>query len=454
VTATFDGTRPAPHNWPPPSTRPASPQRPGRSRRRPPPRRSRAPGVDVTLTLVGRVDAGIPVDHVFRSGRWVASPRKIVLSTDVVQVPLRSTVQFPGGLGQAVADPRWVRAVGHEVRPTPGSSRSRHSLSPIPTRRRPTRCSTRSRMAIPTATCSPAGPPSPPCCPGRADRHEYVSGRPTRRIAGHAAPFGPFIVAFAVLGLATALLIITNVISGAIGTTLFQDWRLKELGATLAQVVRAFSLIALLPSAVGVLLGAVLGNVIATSLLRNAGGRLGYRNAERGRLDRRCDPRRRTRTRRTERGNPGAAGRMYLRAPRARHRTRPRSGRGRYAYRLLPGLRQREQRDVNVIQQSENRAGADLSSTHLAGSRRPSRGNPEPSATSAKHNTRSPSSARPPRLKPRSTPRPPPACTRSSPAPVHRPESGAGTHRVPERHRNPHRQLRHSRRREPVTASL
>src|SRR5262249_24086795 len=44
----------------------------------------------------------------------------------------------------------------------------------------------------------------------------------------------------------------------------------KAIGATPAQVVRAYSLIALLPSAVGVVLGAVLGNLIADPQLHNA----------------------------------------------------------------------------------------------------------------------------------------------------------------------------------------
>jgi putative ABC transport system permease protein len=86
----------------------------------------------------------------------------------------------------------------------------------------------------------------------------------------HTAPFVPFIVAFGVLALATAVLTIMNVVSGAVGAAVFKIGVLKALGSTPAQVVRSYALIALLPSAIGVVLGVVLGNVLAAPLLHNA----------------------------------------------------------------------------------------------------------------------------------------------------------------------------------------
>lgn len=61
-------------------------------------------GIDPSLpdvSLVGRAQAGGPVDDVtLISGHWVIGAEQIVLSTDLISVPLGSTVQFLGAPGQ------------------------------------------------------------------------------------------------------------------------------------------------------------------------------------------------------------------------------------------------------------------------------------------------------------------------------------------------------------------
>lgn len=84
------------------------------------------------------------------------------------------------------------------------------------------------------------------------------------------APFVPFIVAFGVLGLVMSVIIIGNVVSGAVGASLRRIGILKALGFTPAQVVRAYIAQALIPSVVGIVLGVVLGNVFAAPLLNRA----------------------------------------------------------------------------------------------------------------------------------------------------------------------------------------
>ncbi|MFE4665644.1 ABC transporter permease [Streptomyces sp. NPDC056716] len=79
--------------------------------------------------------------------------------------------------------------------------------------------------------------------------------------------FVPFVAAFGVLGLAMSVLIIGIVVSGAVGSARRRIGILKALGFTPAQVVRAYVAQALLPAALGCVLGAGLGQLLAGPVL-------------------------------------------------------------------------------------------------------------------------------------------------------------------------------------------
>jgi len=222
------------------------------------------------LSLVGRAQAGGPVDDItLISGHWVTGAGQIVLSTDLISVPLGSTVRFldaPGqpslsvvGYAQSVTKTAdaWVepnQAFALSAAGTPPAYQMLYRFA---------QASTDTQML--------------------ADRSAVTAVLPAGTLIGSSSylstkiqaergigPFVPFVVAFGVLALATAVLIITNVVGGAVGAALFKIGVLKALGATPGQVVRAYALIALLPATIGVVLGALLGNVIAGPLLRNA----------------------------------------------------------------------------------------------------------------------------------------------------------------------------------------
>jgi putative ABC transport system permease protein len=232
-----------------------------------------ADGIDVTLpglTLVGRADAGGPVDDLsLISGHWVTGPGQIVLSTDVVAVPLGATVQFgdaPGtpsltlvGYAQSVTG-----SAGAWVEPQQAFALADHGSPPAyQMLYRFRQASTDSQLLADRTVITdmlPAG--------ALIGASTYLAAQHEAQL--HTAPWVPFIVAFGVLGLATAVLIITNVVSGSVGSGLFKIGVLKALGSTPAQVVRAFALIALFPATLGVVLGVVLGNMIANPLLRDA----------------------------------------------------------------------------------------------------------------------------------------------------------------------------------------
>ncbi|WP_127500530.1 ABC transporter permease [Actinoplanes solisilvae] len=77
----------------------------------------------------------------------------------------------------------------------------------------------------------------------------------------------PFLIAFGLLGVVMAVLIIGNVIAGAVSTSTRRIGILKALGFTPSQVVRAYVGQALIPASVGAMIGAVAGNLLTIPIL-------------------------------------------------------------------------------------------------------------------------------------------------------------------------------------------
>jgi putative ABC transport system permease protein len=82
------------------------------------------------------------------------------------------------------------------------------------------------------------------------------------------APWVPFIVAFGVIALVISVLIVVNVVSGAViaGTT--RIGVLKSIGFTPVQVVASYVLLAAVPALAGCMVGTICGNLLATPILR------------------------------------------------------------------------------------------------------------------------------------------------------------------------------------------
>lgn len=77
----------------------------------------------------------------------------------------------------------------------------------------------------------------------------------------------PFLVTFGVLGVAMAVLIVGNIVTGSVGTSVKRIGVLKAVGFTPGQVVRAFMARALIPAALGAGLGVAAGNLLARPVL-------------------------------------------------------------------------------------------------------------------------------------------------------------------------------------------
>jgi putative ABC transport system permease protein len=96
-----------------------------------------------------------------------------------------------------------------------------------------------------------------------AESYLAVKQRESERVA----LFVPFVVAFGVIGLILSVLIVANVVSGAVVADYTRIGILKSIGFTPAQVAGTYVSQALAPAAVGCCVGAVLGDLLAVKLV-------------------------------------------------------------------------------------------------------------------------------------------------------------------------------------------
>ena len=119
----------------------------------------------------------------------------------------------------------------------------------------------------------------------RADAAEIAKTLPAGAVAGvgswltaeeaatgNGSIMEPFVVAFALIGLAMAILIAGNVVSGAVVAGYHRIGVLKSIGLTPAQVVVSYLSRVGWPALVGVVIGVAAGNVLAVPVLHGTGG--------------------------------------------------------------------------------------------------------------------------------------------------------------------------------------
>ncbi|MFK0170531.1 ABC transporter permease [Streptomyces sp. NPDC090306] len=223
------------------------------------------------LTLVGRPDRGSAVDRLdLKSGRWARGQGEIVLSTSFSGPDIRigSTM-----LSSEEATARTLTVVGFassagrsaDVWTTPGGVRALAADGAVLTNQMLYRfdsAGTKSRVA--------------------EDRRTIAAALPAKALLGatswldtkHRADRGaavtiPFLFAFGVLGISMSVIIVGSVVSGAVGTSLRRIGILKAIGFTPREVVRAYVAQALIPASAGIVLGVVLGNLLALPLLHD-----------------------------------------------------------------------------------------------------------------------------------------------------------------------------------------
>jgi putative ABC transport system permease protein len=221
------------------------------------------------LSLVGRSGPHGEVDDLeLKSGRWAAKPGEIVLTdsfsgpflkigstlkaTDAADSPALTVVGFAlsaARTADAWATPGQVRALASKDAPVTSQMLYRFDSA-----------ATKGQIAADRKALAAAVPDG-----ALLGTQSYLD---TKRAADRGAGATiPFLVAFGVLGIVMSVLIVSSVISGAVGTGLRRIGILKAIGFTPRQVVRAYVAQALIPAGAGIALGLVLGNLLAVPLL-------------------------------------------------------------------------------------------------------------------------------------------------------------------------------------------
>ncbi|ADI08707.1 hypothetical protein SBI_05587 [Streptomyces bingchenggensis BCW-1] len=226
----------------------------------------------VPMSVVGRADPGRdPVDRVtLTEGVWATRPGQIVLSHDAGVPPspgLRLNFpDLPGeptltvvGVARSVSRTAdaWVAPSQIAALTAPGARPGYQMLY------RFAHADTGARIAAGRAAVTAAVPAG-----ARIGDQSWLAVK--REAEQETAVFVPFLVAFGVLGLIMAVVIVGNVVAGAVGGGLRRIGVLKALGFTPAQVVRAYMAQALIPAAFGTVVGVVAGVLLTRPVLSQA----------------------------------------------------------------------------------------------------------------------------------------------------------------------------------------
>jgi putative ABC transport system permease protein len=220
--------------------------------------------------IVGRADAASTVDRLdLTEGRWLTGPGQIVLSRDAVEdgdsrlVGSRITVGVAGtpslqvvGIADSVTGTAdaWVWPTQTDVLHAEGAATSRQMLYRF--------ASAGSDAAI-RASLNQATAALPDDALTGASTYLTAKLRAQDAIAAMV----PFVVAFAVLGLVMSVLIVVNVVAGAVVAGFRTIGVQKTLGFTPGQVVGVYAGQILAVCVPACLLGVALGRLLATPLL-------------------------------------------------------------------------------------------------------------------------------------------------------------------------------------------
>ena len=229
------------------------------------------------LTLAGRGSPGGPVDDLtITAGRWASAPGEIVLDRNRPgPAPLlgaKLTVDgAPGspeltvvGLANSVTSTAdgWVtpgEAARLQVPGTPVSAQMLYRF---------TRAGSYRQVRADVAEVSRALPAG-----AVAGAASWLSAE--NAATSNGSIMEPFVVAFALIGLIMAVLIVGNVVSGAVVAGYYRIGVLKSLGLTPGQVVVAYLGRVGWPALGGALAGVVAGQLLALPVLSDSAGAYG-----------------------------------------------------------------------------------------------------------------------------------------------------------------------------------
>ncbi|MDN3358691.1 ABC transporter permease [Actinomadura sp. DC4] len=222
------------------------------------------------LTVVGRATPGGGVDDLtLDSGRWAAKPGEIVIPTGFPPeiFPLGSVLRVPDGPALTVVGRAQSVSQTGDAWVVPGQLRALRAKGAPATAEmlyRFASAGTKTQIAAGRTTLASALPQG-----ALVGTRSYLDTKFSADASS--GPWVPFLMAFGALGLCMSVIIVSSVVSGAVGSSLRRIGILKAIGFTPGQVVRAYIAQALIPAVIGTALGVVLGNLLALPLLGDAG---------------------------------------------------------------------------------------------------------------------------------------------------------------------------------------
>jgi putative ABC transport system permease protein len=233
------------------------------------------------LTLAGRASPGGPVDAVvLTAGHWPDGPGQVVLDTSpgpghgYGPTPVGSTLSVTGvpgapalivvGFANSITNTAdgWVTPGEIARLRSPGTPASAQLLY------RFTSAGSYAQVRADVAEVTRTLPPGTVTGTG-----SWLAAQDAA--TGNGAIMEPFVVAFALIGLVMAVLIVGNVVSGAVVAGYHRIGVLKSLGLTPAQVMVVYLSRVGWPALVGCLTGVVAGNLLAVSVLSQSSAAYG-----------------------------------------------------------------------------------------------------------------------------------------------------------------------------------
>ena len=230
------------------------------------------------LQLAGRPAPGGPVDDlVLNAGHWVDGPGQVVLNgyegnggiadgntVQVTNAPGKPTLTVVGFANSitSTAD-GWVAPGQIAALRAPGTPADRAAALPVH-RQAGSDAQIRADVAAITRAL-PAGTV--------ASSASWLTAQ--FQAEGNGAIMEPFVLAFALIGLVMAVLIVGNVISGAVVAQYQRIGVLKSLGLTPAQVVAVYLNRVTWPALAGCLVGTAAGGLLSLSVLHQSAGAYG-----------------------------------------------------------------------------------------------------------------------------------------------------------------------------------
>jgi putative ABC transport system permease protein len=235
-------------------------------------------------TLVGRSDPGGPVDDVvLNAGHWADGPGQVVLAgnpagggpgnggpvlgntltaTSLPGKPVLTIVGFANSITDTTGGGGWVTPGELSSLLTPGSQPTAQLLY------RFTSAATNAQLNGDAAAVKRALPAGTVL-----DWGSWLTAQQSE--GSNAAIMEPFVLAFALIGLAMAVLIVGNVISGAVIAQYQRIGVLKSLGLTPAQVVAVYLSRVGWPALAGCVIGAGGGYLLSAPVLHQSAGAYG-----------------------------------------------------------------------------------------------------------------------------------------------------------------------------------